>query len=79
MQPETSGKYRKEQNMSVFETIYIIGHTIGSFLLLLLQFMIVKDYIIPFIKKVYHFFVNDYADFKQWQTTKQQEGENKND
>lgn len=65
--------------MSVFETIYVIGHAIGSLLLLLLQFMIVKDYIIPFMKKVYHFFVNGYADFRQWQTTKQQKGENKND
>ena len=50
--------------MSTFETIYIIGHTIGSFL---------------FAKKVYHFVIDDYEEFKQWQATKRQKGEGKND
>ena len=38
--------------MSTFETIYVIGHTIGSFLLLMIQFFVVKDYIMPFVKRV---------------------------
>ena len=41
--------------MSTFETIYVIGHTIGSFLLLMIQFWAVKNYVVPFAKKVYHF------------------------
>lgn len=41
--------------MSTFETIYVIGHTIGSFLLLMVQFFVVKNYVVPFAKKVYHF------------------------
>lgn len=31
--------------MSTFETIYVIGHTIGSFLLLMVQFLVVKNYV----------------------------------
>ena len=37
--------------MSTFETIYVIGHTIGSFLLLMIQFLVVKNYVVPFAKK----------------------------
>ena len=37
--------------MSTFETIYVIGHTIGSFLLLMVQFFVVKNYVVPFAKK----------------------------
>ena len=44
--------------MSTFETIYIIGHTIGSFLLLMVQFFVVKNYVVPFAKKVYHFVID---------------------
>ena len=40
--------------MSTFETIYVIGHTIGSFLLLMVQFFVVKNYVVPFAKKIYH-------------------------
>ena len=65
--------------MSTFETIYVIGHTIGSFLLLMVQFFVVKNYVVPFAKKVYHFVIYDYEEFKQWQTTKRQKGEDKND
>ena len=65
--------------MSTFETIYVIGHTIGSFLLLMIQFLVVKNYIVPFTKKIYHFVVDDYGDFKEWQATKGQKGEGKND
>ena len=65
--------------MSTFETIYVIGHTIGSFLLLMIQFLVVKNYVVPFVKKVYHFVVDDYGDFKEWQATKVQKGEDKND
>lgn len=61
--------------MSTFETIYIIGHTIGSFLLLMIQFWAVKNYVVPFAKKVYHFIVDDYDDFKEWQATKHQKGD----
>ena len=61
--------------MSTFETIYIIGHTIGSFLLLMIQFWAVKNYVVPFAKKVYHFVVDDYDDFKEWQATKLQKGD----
>ena len=49
--------------MSTFETIYVIGHTIGSFLLLMVQFLVVKNYVVPFANKIYHFVVNDYDDF----------------
>lgn len=63
--------------MSTFETIYIIGHAIGSFLLLMIQFWAVKNYVVPFAKKVYHFVVDDYDDFKEWQATKHQK-EDKN-
>ena len=62
--------------MSTFETIYVIGHTIGSFLLLMVQFFVVKNYV---AKKVYHFVIDDYEEFKQWQATKRQKGEGKND
>lgn len=65
--------------MSTFETIYVIGHTIGSFLLLMVQFLVVKNYVVPFVKKVYHFVVDDYEEFKQWQDAKRQKGEDKND
>lgn len=65
--------------MSTFETIYIIGHTIGSFLLLMIQFWAVKNYVVPFAKKVYHFVVDDYDDFKQWQVTQHQKGEDNNE
>ena len=65
--------------MSTFETIYIIGHTIGSFLLLMVQFFVVKNYVVPFAKKEYHFVIDDYEEFKQWQATKRQKGEGKND
>ena len=65
--------------MSTFETIYVIGHTIGSFLLLMVQFLVVKNYVVPFAKKVYHCVIDDYEEFKQWQTTKRQKGEDKND
>lgn len=65
--------------MSTFETIYVIGHTIGSFLLLMVQFLVVKNYVVPFAKKVYHFVIDDYAEFKQWQDAKRQKGEDKND
>lgn len=51
--------------MSTFETIYVIGHTIGSFLLLMVQFFVVKNYVVPFAKKVYHFVIDDYEEFKQ--------------
>ena len=61
--------------MSTFETIYIIGHTIGSFLLLMIQFWAVKNYVVPFAKKVYHFVVDDCDDFKEWQATKHQKGD----
>lgn len=61
--------------MSTFETIYIIGHTIGSFLLLMIQFWAVKNYVVPFAKKVYHFIVDDYDDFKEWQSIKHQKGD----
>ena len=61
------------------ETIYVIGHTIGSFLLLMVQFLVVKNYVVPFAKKIYHFVVDDYEEFKQWQATKHQKGEDKND
>ena len=44
--------------MSTFETIYIIGHAIGSFLLLMVQFFVVKNYVVPFAKKVYHFVID---------------------
>lgn len=64
--------------MSTFETIYVIGHTIGSFLLLMVQFFVVKNYVVPFAKKIYHFVVDDYGDFKEWQVTKGQKGEDKN-
>lgn len=64
--------------MGTFETIYVIGHTIGSFLLLMIQFWAVKNYVVPFAKKVYHFVVDDYDDFKEWQATKHQKGD-KND
>ena len=50
--------------MSTFETVYVIGHTIGSFLLLMIQFLVVKNYVVPFAKKIYHFVVDDYGDFK---------------
>ena len=46
--------------MSTFETIYVIGHTIGSFLLLMVQFLVFKNYVVPFSKKFYHFVINDY-------------------
>ncbi len=65
--------------MSTFETVYVIGHTIGSFLLLMIQFLGVKNYVVPFAKKIYHFVVDDYGDFKEWQATKGQKGEDKND
>lgn len=65
--------------MSTFETIYVIGHTIGSFLLLMIQFLVVKNYVVPFAKKVYHFVIDDYEESKQWQATKRQKGEDKND
>lgn len=65
--------------MSTFETIYVIGHTIGSFLLLMIQFWAVKNYVVPFAKKVYHFVVDDYDDCKQWQDAKRQKGEDKNE
>lgn len=45
--------------MSTFETIYVIGHTIGSFLLLMIQFLVVKNYVVPFAKKIYHFVVDE--------------------
>ena len=61
--------------MSTFETIYIIGHTIGSFLLLMVQFLVVKNYVVTFANKVYHFVVDDYDDFKEWQATKHQTGD----
>lgn len=65
--------------MNTFETIYVIGHTIGSFLLLMVQFFVVKNYVVPFVKKAYRFVVDDYEEFKQWQDTKRQKGEDKND
>lgn len=65
--------------MGTFETIYVIGHTIGSFLLLMIPFLVVKDYVVPFAKNIYHFVVDDYNDFKQWQATKRQKGEDKNE
>lgn len=65
--------------MSTFGTIYVIGHTIGSFLLLMIQFLVVKNYVVPFTKKVYHLVIDDYEEFKQWQATKRQKGEDKND
>ena len=65
--------------MSTFETIYVIGHTIGSFLLLMVQFLVVKNYVVPFAKKVYHFVIDDYEELKQWQTTKRQKKKEKND
>ena len=65
--------------MGTFETIYVIGHTIGSFLLLMIQFLVVKNYVVPFTKKAYHFVVDDYEEFKQWQATKRQKGEDKNE
>ena len=43
--------------MSTFETIYVIGHTIGSFLLLMIPFFVVKDYIMPFVKRVYQYII----------------------
>lgn len=49
------------------------------FLLLMVQFFVVKNYVVPFAKKVYHFVIDDYEEFKQWQTTKRQKGEGKND
>ena len=49
--------------MSTFETIYVIGHTIGSFLLLMVQFFVVKNYVVPFVKKAYRFVVDDYEEF----------------
>ena len=52
--------------MSTFETIYVIGHTIGSFLLLMIPFFVVKDYIMPFVKRVYQYIIDDYEEFKQW-------------
>lgn len=64
--------------MSTFETIYVVGHTIGSFLLLMIQFWAVKNYVVPFAKKVYRFIVDDYDDFKEWQSTKHQK-EDKNE
>lgn len=45
--------------MSTFEIIYVIGHTIGSFLLLMIPFLVVNDYVVPFAKKIYHFVVDD--------------------
>lgn len=65
--------------MSTFETIYVVGHTIGSFLLLIIQFLVVKNYVVPFAKKIYHFVVDDYGEFKEWQATKRQKGEAKNE
>ena len=65
--------------MSTFETVYVIGHTIGSFLLLMIQFLVVKNYVVPFAKKIYDFFVDYYSDFKDWQATKHQKGEDKNE
>lgn len=68
--------------MSTFETIYVIGHTIGSFLLLMIPFFVVKDYIMPFVKRVYQYIqyiIDDYEEFKQWQATKRQKGEDKNE
>lgn len=65
--------------MSTFETIYVICHTIGSFLLLMIQFLVVKNYVVPFARKIYHFVVDDYGDFKEWQATKGQKEEGKND
>lgn len=65
--------------MSTFEIIYVIGHTIGSFLLLMIPFLVVNDYVVPFAKKIYHFVVDDYNDFKQWQDAKHQKGENENE
>ena len=61
--------------MSTFETIYIIGHTIGSFLLLMIQFWAVKNYVVPFAKKVYHFVVDEYDYFKEWQATNHHKGD----
>ena len=37
--------------MSTFEIIYVIGHTIGSFLLLMIPFFVVKDCIIIIARK----------------------------
>ena len=68
--------------MSTFETIYVIGHTshtIGSFLLLMIPFFVVKDYIMPFVKRVYQYIIDDYEEFKQWQATKRHKGEDKNE
>lgn len=65
--------------MSTFETIYVIGHTIGSFLLLMISFFVVKDYIMPFVKRVYQYIIDDYEEFKEWQATKRQKGEDKNE
>ena len=65
--------------MSTFESIYVIGHTIGSFLLLMIQFWAVKNYVVPFAKKIYHLVVDDYDDFKEWQATKRQKGEDNNE
>lgn len=45
----------------------------------MVQFLVVKNYVVPFAKKVYHFVVDDYDDFKQWQDAKRQKGEVKND
>ena len=48
-------------------------------MLLMVQFFVVKNYVVPFAKKVYHFVIDDYEEFKQWQATKRQKGEDKND
>lgn len=45
----------------------------------MVQFFVVKNYVVPFAKKVYHFVIDDYEEFKQWQATKRQKGEGKND
>ena len=45
----------------------------------MIQFWAVKNYVVPFAKKVYHFVVDDYDDFKQWQDAKRQKGEGKNE
>ena len=45
----------------------------------MVQFLAVKNYVVPFAKKVYHFVVDEYGDFKEWKTTKHQKGEDKDE
>lgn len=45
----------------------------------MIQFFVVKDYIMPFVKRVYQYIIDDYEEFKEWQATKRQKGEDKNE